>query len=240
MVAHAYSTPDDAYRVSGLGALAFVSRPRPIDPRAGDAFDPITGTFSLIGHGYTADDRVRLVLTGSGSLPAGATSTALHVLPVDYFSFQVATAAGGAALTFADRGAGWGVQIDPEPRLVRIAQDVASIIDECLTAHSTPILRDPVTLTYPTVLVGLSARMVARRYLPTMAGENPAIRSALDRLMASAAFDGDGGPVVPGSLLGDWKAGKTIAPQPTDQTAGPDDAAWANGRAPQASRPWVM
>lgn len=232
--AHAYASPADVYRESGMGAAAFVSRPRPVDPRAGDAFDPTTGTFSIIGHGYEADDIVRLVLVASGgALPGGATSTPVYALPLDFFRFRVSATANGAPLTFSDAGSGWGVQVNPEPRLLRLARSVSSLIDECSIAHVTPFGIDPVTGRYPEIIVGVAARMVARRYLPTMMSENPAFRATFEALSTSAAFDGDTAPPAqPGSLLGDWKAGKPIDGMPLAQMGRPRDAARGRCRAP--------
>ncbi len=234
MTAHAYAQPSDVYRESNLGARAFVSRARSIDPRAGDAFDPLTGTFTLEGHGYESGDRIRFVQVAAGALPVGANATPVYVLPIDYWRFQIAATDGGAALTFADAGSGWGLQVDPESRILRLSRSCTAIVDECLTAHATPLIVSPTTGRYPEIVTGVVARMVARRYLPTMSGENPGVRAAFDTLRASAAFDGDTDPPAQeGSLLGDWKMGKPIYPQPTDQNSVPDNTAYGTGRCAQ-------
>lgn len=233
MAGHAYATASDVYRECGMGALAFVTRPRPIDPRAGDSLDHATGTFTLIGHGYEPDDQVRMVLVASGgSLPGGATSAPLYPVPVDFYRFRLSATQGGAALTFTSAGSGFGLQASPEPRLLRLSRSCSAIVDQCLVALVPPIERDA-DGNYPEVIVGVVARMVARRFLPTMMSENPSARATFDRLADSAAFDGDTSPPAQkGSLLGDWKSGQPVSPTPIDQTSGPDDAAWATSRTP--------
>lgn len=235
---HAYAEPSDVYRESAMGALAFVTRPRPIDSRAGDSFDHATGTFTLSGHGYGSDDRVRLALVAAGSLPGGATSALVWVLPIDAFTFRVSATQGGPPLTFVNAGSGWGVQVDPEPRLRRLARSCTAIIDECLTANDPPLTIDANTGRYPEIVIGVCARMVARRYLPTMMSENPGARAAFDTLKASAAFDGDTDPPAQaGSLLGDWKRGKPVNPRVGDQNSIPDNSAIADvARQPTAWR----
>lgn len=242
MSAHTYAQPSDVYRVSGLGSLAFVSRARPIDPRAGDSVDPTTGTFSLIGHGYETGERVRLIVNGTGYVPINATAgLPYEVVKVDTWRFQIRPVGGGSVLTFADAGSGaWGVQGDPEPKILRVAQDCTAIVDECLTAHRAPLMVDDHGA-YPEIVIGVVARMTARRYLPTLQGENPAVRVALDRLNASAAFDGDTDPPArEGSLLGDWKRGKPVYPTPIDQNSVSDIGARAKDRnsAPRPRIAW--
>lgn len=235
-MAHAYATIGDVYRE--IGAAAFLSRPRPIDARAGDSFDYATGTFTIGAHGYDGTDRVRLALVASaGTLPGSAVASPYYVLKFDYWRFQLSLTQGGAAVTFTSTGAAsgantypWGVQLDPEPRLQTKLYRVSEIIDECLTAHSAPILVDPITGEYPGILVGLAARMAARRTLTASAFDNEAARVAMDTLRAQAAFDGDTDPPAQeGSLLGDWKGGKPIYPKPKDQNEIPDNAARARG-----------
>jgi hypothetical protein len=234
VAAHAYAQPSDVYRECNLGARTFVSRARPLDVRAGDAFDPLTGTFTLEGHGYESGDRIRFVQVAAGALPTGATATPVYVLPIDFFRFQIAATDGGDPLTFADAGSGWGVQVDPEARLLRLSRSMTAIVDECLTAHATPLKTSESTGRYPEIVIGVVARMVGRRYLSTLSSENAGVRTSLDTLRASAAFDGDTDPPAqPGSLLGDWKMGKPIYPQPTDQNSVPDNTAWGNGRCAQ-------
>lgn len=227
----AYATIGDVYRE--LSAPAFLSRPRPLDPRAGDSFDPATGIITLGAHGYLATDRVRLVAVAAGALPGGATSAPLAAIPLDYWRFQLALTPGGAPLTFPSAGSGWGVQVDPEPRIAYFLDRTAEIINECLVAHSTPLERDPSTGEFPGVIVGVNARMAARRAVTSLQLDNAAFRAPIDRLLAAAAFDGDTDPPAkPGSLLGDWKMGKPVLPRPKDQTAASDIGARGRGRAP--------
>jgi len=211
----AYATVLDVYRLA-LSAQAFVTRPRPIDPRAGDSLDPATGIFSLIGHGYGGDDRVRLVTVGSGAVPGGAAAGLPYtVIPLDYWRFQITLGAG--PILFSDAGTGaWGIQLDPEVRLRAHLVDAAARIDECLTAQAPPIERDPITGLYPAVLVGMNARMAARAAVTSLQVENPAFKVPIDRLMAQEKADE--------VMLMAWKDGRPILPAVTDQTSTPDDA----------------
>lgn len=231
MVAHTYAQPSDVYRESGIGALAFVTRPRPIDTRAGDSLDPITGTFSLIGHPYETGDLLRLVVNGSGYVPIGATAgQPYYAIRLDSWRFQIAATSGGSPLTFSDAGSGaWGIQRDPDAWVLAMARSKTSIVDQCLIAHATPLKIDPATGTYPEIVIGVVARMTARACLSALLGENASVRAP--SLFALAAFDGDTSPPAQkGSLLGDWKDGQPIYPNPIDQNTVPDDAAYGMGR----------
>lgn len=230
----AYAALQDVYDL-GFTARAFVVVPRPLDPRAGDSLDFASGTFRLGGHGFTATDLVWFVLVGAGSVPGSAsTAVAYSPLPIDFFRFRLAASANGSALTYTSAGAGWALQIDPERRLQRHAEDATGRINECLTAYQTPLVVDPTTGRYPTQVVGICARMTARSAIPSLQFENAAFRAAADRVIAMERADD--------LTLADWKMGKPINPEATDQTTVPDDTAVAtNGilRGTIADMPWM-
>lgn len=212
----AYATPQDVYDL-GLTAQAFVVRPRPLDPRAGDSLDIETGTFRMIGHGLTADDVVELVLVAGGAVPAGgAINTTYHPLIVDFFRFRLSLTPNGAAVTFADTGthgpsgSAWAIQVDPERRLARSCDVVSRDIDQDLVAHATPIEPDPVTGRYPDKLVGIVARTAARRGVAGLTFDNPAFKAATERLQAEETRDEE--------QRGRWRAGAPLLPRPLDQT----------------------
>jgi hypothetical protein len=209
----AYATADQTYQLA-LTARAFVVAPSPIQ-----AVDPSTGTIRLTAHGYGAADQILFHVT-SGGLLTPELSTFVYYSPIVLGAdlFRVAHPITGLPIIFTETSRGWAVGVDPSRRLTLHLADAAARIDQHLTAHSTPILVDPVTGLYPPVLVGLNARMGARSAVTSLQVENPAFREPMDRLFAMAASDGDTNPPAqPGSLLGDWKAGISILPTPVDQ-----------------------
>lgn len=216
----AYAVIQDVYDL-GLSAQAFVVAPRGIDKSKGDSLDFAAGIFRMIGHGFAATDAVEIVLVATGTVPGGATANiAYQVQPIDFFRFRLALA--GAQQTFADAGSGWAIQIDPERRLQRHLDDGASRIDECLTAYGAPLKIDPVTLKYPTQIIGLNARLAARTAVPTLLfAETAAFKSAIDRLDAKEKTDE--------VQLATWLAGKPMNPAGTDQDTAPNDTMRARG-----------
>lgn len=226
-----YATPRDVYDL-GLTAAAFVVRPRALDPRAGDAFDHASGIFRLVAHNLAADDLVQLVLVATGgSLPGGASSTAVYSpLPLDFWRFQLAASPGGSALTFSSAGtssrdgaSAWGVQVDPERRIERLILSVSGDIDQDLTAHATPLEVDPNTGKYHEKVVGIVARVVARRACAGLQFENAQFKAAAERLFAEEKRDDE--------QRAAWRLGQPLYPEPVDQTDGsPDNALRARNR----------
>lgn len=225
-----YAQPQDVYDL-GLTAPAFVARPRALDGRQGDYLDFATGTFALIGHGLTSLDLVRVVLIASGGgAPGGANvRTVYHPLPIDYWRFQLSLTQSGAPVTFADAGtapvggtSAWGIQVDPARRLSRVLFNVSADIDQDLTAHSTPILVNPATGTYPDKLVGIVARVGARRAITGLQFENPAFKAAAERVFAEEKRDDE--------QRAAWRLGQPIYPTPVDQDGVADASARANNR----------
>ncbi len=242
----AYATLQEVYDL-GLTAQAFTVFPRALDTRKGDTLDPITGTFRLSGHGYTADDVVEFVLAASGALPAGAAlNTSYHPLPLDYWRFRLAASQGGPALTFADvgtvstgaqggnGGSAWGLVADPERRLARVAEAISRDIDQDLVAHSTPIVVDPITGKFPDKLVGIVARCTARRSIAGLTFENAAYKAAAERLIAEEKRDDE--------QRARWRGGQPLLPTPIDQTpTAADDSGLARARFrdPHRITPWL-
>ena len=224
----AYATVDQTYQLA-LTARAFVVAPSPIQ-----AVDPNTGTIRLAAHGFGAADQILFQVTSGGLLTPELSAFAYYtpiVLGADLF--QVADTVTGLPIVFAQTSRGWSVGVDPSRRLALHLEDAAARINAHLTAHSTPILVDATTGLYPSVLVGLNARMAARSAVTSLQVENPAYREPMDRLFAMAATDGDTDPPAqPGSLLGDWKSGVSILPVPRDQNTLADMGPRARGRLP--------
>jgi hypothetical protein len=223
-----YATRDEVFLL-GLSAQAFVTRPRPLEAYDASNVAISTGTIRLTGHGFSTADLVYLTVTAGGALPGGtAPLTYYSPLPLGNDLFQLAATPYGSPIVFSSIGFGWSLAVDPMRRIDLHREERSGFIDEHLTAHEPPILPNPVTGKYPIVLVGLCARMTARAAVTSLQIENAAYRVAIDRLMAMAAADGDTNPPAqPGSLLGDWKAGKPVQPRPKDQNTVPDNSAVA-------------
>ncbi len=201
-----YCTLDDVYLL-GLTAQAFVVYPRPFD-----AVDAATATIRIKAHSMNALDVVTFEKTSGGTLPTGITEfVAYGPLPVTSDLFRLSLTQGGSPIaSWASAGDGWGITIDPIRRIQAHMVETASEIDEHLTAHEPPILRDPTTHLFPQILVGLNARMAARAAVLSLQIENDQYRVAKDRLFAREEQDL--------AMLKDWKAGKPIQPRPTDET----------------------
>ena len=230
----AYATTSDVYAF--LSARAFVVAPSPIV-----MVDNATGTIRLQAHGLSSADRVLFSVTSGGFITP-------ELSPFVYYSpivlggdlFQVDDGAGQPILFSAD-SRGWAVAIDPARRLRAHIDDAAARIDQRLGAHATPLKVDPITGKFPTVIIGLNARMAARSAVTSLQVENPAFRIPMDRLLAQAATDGDTDPPgQKGSLLGDYAEGLSILPAPVDQDTVPNMGPRAtNARTPGAARsPW--
>lgn len=214
----AYAVSQDVYDL-GLTAQAFALMPRALDPRRAEYLTPSTGTFRVLGHGFTVDDAVEFVLIGAGAIPGGASlDSTYHPLPLDFWRFRLSLSRGGTPVTFTDTGSGgWALQVDPERRITRACAVVSDEIDQDLIAHATPILPDPVTHAYPGKLVGIVARYVARRLVAGITFENAAFRAATERLQAEEKRDD--------AQRERWRNGEPLLPTPLDQTATPDDTA---------------
>jgi hypothetical protein len=220
-----YATRDELYLLA-LGAPAFVVYARPFD-----AVDAATATIRLKGHGLSLSDLITFETSDGGRTPSGITQFATYYpVPVSSDLFRVAIVSGGATVTsWVDSGEGWAVAVDPGRRLDAHLLETAAFIDEHLTAHEPPIDVDPISGKYPPVLVGMNARLAARKAIASLEADNPQYARAIDRLLASEAADQ--------IILTDWKNGKPINPRPTDGTATADNSARAqSGR---CAMPWT-
>lgn len=213
-----YATLDETYNLA-LTARAFVVVPSPIT-----MVDSATGTIRLAAHGFGAADRILFSVTSGGALTP-------ELSPFVYYSpivlggdlFQVADPITGQPILFSADSRGWAVAVDPVRRLTMHLEDAFARINQRLGAHATPIKPDPLTGKFPSVLVGLNARMAARSAVTSLQIENAAFRIAMDRLFAMAAIDGDTNPPgQKGSLLGDYAEGMPVLPAPIDQNTVPD------------------
>jgi hypothetical protein len=232
-----YATPRHVYDL-GLTAQAFVVRPRPLASRAGDFLDYATGTFWMLGHGLDATDIVWLVLVAGsgGTLPGGALATISYSpIVVDGRRFRLSLTEGGSAVTFTNAGTSesngvtaWGILADPERRLMACILAESADVDQCLIAHSTPLLVDPDTGLYPQKVVDIVARGAARRAIAGALFDNAASKIPTERLDATKADDD--------AQKERWRSGVPLYPQPLDQTDTiADNAARANNGAwPQA------
>ncbi len=214
----AYAVLDDAY--AWLSARAFATRPRPFE-----GIEISTGTIRLPAHGFSAADRILLAASDGGVLPTGTTAF-IYYSPVivGFDLFQIS-----GFPSFASGGSGWAIGVDPTRRLQIHLDDAAARIDECLTGQDPPLKVDQITGKFPPQVVGLNARMAVRSAVTSLQIDNAAFRVPIDRLMAMAEADGDDGIAKPGSLLGDWKAGRRVRPEATDQASIPFDSARAVG-----------
>ena len=91
---------------------------------------------------------------------------------------------------------------------------VSADIDQDLTAHAAPIEPDPDSGLYPEKLVGIVARVAARRAIAGLMFENAASKVASERLAAEEKRDDE--------QRAAWRLGQPLYPTPRDQT--PDQA----------------
>lgn len=219
-----YATRDELFLLA-LGASAFVAYARPFD-----AVDKATATIRIKGHGFSDLDVISFEKSTGGFLPTGISEFApYYPIPVTSDLFRVAASPGGTPIaSWASSGDGWAVAVDMNRRLDAHLEETAAFIDEHLTAHEPPIDTDPVTGKYPTILIGMNARLAARKAIASLEVENPQYRVAIDRLLASEPAD-----LV---ILQDWKNGKPIQPRPTDGTSTADNSARA--RADRTAMSW--
>lgn len=209
-----YATRDELFMLA-LGAPAFVAYARPFD-----AVDKSTATIRLKGHGFAVTDTITFEKSDGGYLPTGISEFAPYrPIPVTSDLFQVTTLAGVPITSWASSGDGWGVAVDNGRRLDAHMEEASAFVDEHLTAHKPPIDVDPTSGKYPQVLIGITARIAARKAIASLEVENPQFRVAIDRLLASEAADQ--------IILLDWKNGKPIQPRPTDGTSTADNSARA-------------
>ncbi len=223
----AYATLDETYNLA-LTARAFVVVASKIE-----STEIATGKIRLSAHGLAASDLLIFSATSGGSLPAELDAfTYYSPIIVGGDVFKVAHPTTGLPIIFTTTPSGWAVKIDSARRLTMHHLDAFGRINNCITAHATPIKVDPVTGLYPPILIGMEARMAARSCVTSLQLENAEHRKATDRLFALEENDE--------KTLDEWKAGKPILPTPTDQTSVPEmgavatfarrASAWSTGR----------
>lgn len=219
-----YATRDQLFSLA-LSAAAFVAYARPFD-----AVDRSTATIRIKGHGLSLSDVIMFEGTEGGELPSGISEfAAYYPIPITADLFRVSTSQGGAPIaSWVTGGFGWGVTIDPYRRLDMHLEDASAFVDEHLTAHEPPIAPDSLG-NYPRVLVGITARIAARRAISSLETDNSQYRVPIDRLLASEEADA--------KILADWKAGKPIQPRPEDVSNTADNAARASSS--RAAVPWT-
>ena len=231
----AYATIDDVYLL-GLTARAFA-----VAPSQPQAVDLVTGTIRLPAHGLGMADHVTFFVTAGGGLTPELSPFIYY--PVAILGgdlFKVLDPVTGTPITFSQASRGWTVSADSVRRLQAHLDDATARINACLPAHATPIATDVLTGAGWGPLRGLCARMAARSAVRSLLVENPVFREPMDRLFASAAFDGDTDPPAqPGSLLGDWKNGMPILPTPIDQTTTPEMGARSSSTRCRFERGWT-
>lgn len=96
-----------------------------------------TDTFILDGHGFEDDTPVYVRATASGSLPTGLSeTTTYYVKRVSNAKFQLAAAAGGAAINFTTDGE--SVLVSREPPYDNVIEYVSRWADTFFPAHAVP------------------------------------------------------------------------------------------------------
>jgi hypothetical protein len=164
------------------------------------------GTVTVRLDGFEVDTLTPVTVTSGGiQYQLVETTNNLTGASID---FAIVTSV--APVAWTDAGEGWGIAIDPAARLQAILEERTGFINEHLIAHGGKIDPDPITGLYPSVLVGLCARMAARQAIASLEVENPQYAKPIDVLMSSKEADE--------RMLADWKKGKPISPYPTDDT----------------------
>lgn len=218
-----YATRDELFTLA-LGAAAFVVYARPFD-----AVNAATATIRIKGHGFTGDDIITFEKSDGGYLPTGVSEFVTYTpVPISADLFQVALD-GTTVTSWASAGKGWGITLDTYRRIDLHLNEASGYVDEHLTAHEPPIQPDPLTGLYPWQLVGITARIAARRAIASMEVDNQQFRVAIDRLVAMEADDR--------ALLEAWKGGKPINPRPTDEDSTAENSARA--RSSRTAMPWT-
>lgn len=219
----AYATRRDIFAL-GLRPEVFASRARAVE-----SVDPATAVFRLSSHGFEDGlPLITFVVTGSASLgrppvllPVGLSASTVYepsAFDGDGNLFTVAPFGGATITSLGNAGTGtFSVAIDIGPTLDALCADESAQIDNSLTAHSPPLLRDPDTGRYPAVIVGVTARRAALRARLVLGLSNPAYAASFAPLEAGEADDN--------TRLAEWMKGRPILPRPIDQTGTtPDDA----------------
>lgn len=211
-----YATRADIFAL-GLRPEVFASRARAVE-----SVDAATAVFRLSSHGFDGGlPLINFVVTGSASLgrptvllPTGLSAVVVYEPSAFDGSSNLFTVApvGGATITsLGNAGTGtFSVESDIGPTLDAICIDESAQIDNSLTAHSPPLLRDPDTGRYPAIIVGVTARRAALRARLVLGLSNPAYAASFAPLEAGESDDN--------TRLAEWMKGRPILPRPIDQT----------------------
>jgi len=219
----AFSTVAQMY-ARALPAAAFAARPRTVE-----GVTIATGVLRLTGHGLSLDSLLQFSLEGQAAF--GATANALPgglTANVNYEAaplagsnlFKVRPEGGAIISSFSSEPVGpFAIVVDPEAALLEQLDDATARIEEKLTANAVPILPDPTTGLYPSILVGICARMAARQAVIALGLQNPQYAAQQKMLLDGAAADD--------LMLATWLAGRPVNVRPLDQTTELENAARA-------------
>jgi hypothetical protein len=166
----AYCTESDVYRFVPPGLLAQPGRPVASVIAA-------SGTFILDQHGLALNAAVAFRADPSGSLPTGLTAeVTYYAIPVTSNSFRVATAPGGAAVTFSTTGEDV-IAITSLPWAEWIAE-CSAMLDQTLPAHVVPALNPDGSVPEPVKVY--TACLLAIRALAHTGRETAAVQAQLE------------------------------------------------------------
>jgi len=183
----------------------------------------------LTGHGLVLGSLLQFSLEGQAAF--GATANALPggvSVDANYTAaplagsnlFQVRPQGGALINSFSSEPVGpFAIVVDPEAALLEQLDDATARIEEKLTANAPPIRPDPITGLYPSILVGICARMAARQAVIALGLQNPQYAAQQKMLLDGAAADD--------LMLATWLAGRPINVRPLDQTEELENAALA-------------
>jgi hypothetical protein len=139
-------------------------------------------TLTVDGHGLSADDEVTFRAESGGSLPSPLVlGTTYYAIPVTESTFQVATAAGGAAVNLTSAGS--NVLMISDLPWASWIESATSEIECTLPAHALPIAAP-----YPAVLTRYTAGIVAEMAMVFCGVSSESIQVQLDRVREELAM----------------------------------------------------
>lgn len=125
-----------------------------------------TGTeiLTLNGHGFVTGDLVTFRAEAGGSLPDPiVVGTTYYVIVLTDSTFSVTATAGGVAIDLTTEGE--NVVIVRQLPWTQWIAEASNEIECTLPAHAVPLDVDPVTGTYPAIVVAYTAGLVAEKAL---------------------------------------------------------------------------
>jgi len=166
----AYCTTADVYSWLPRGS---VTRPA----RTAASVSTTTEAITLDDHGFADDDPITLRADSGGSLPGGLSAgTTYYAIVVTPASFQLAAAAGGAAINLTSAGS--NVLVIAQLPWDKWIEEESAALDCTCPAHSTPFS------TTPAIVRKYVGAMVARRAAIACALVTPALDLALRETIA--------------------------------------------------------